>query len=87
MNHIRKYKGYALVDDTATTEDGTYRARAIIVRRVDGRVRSQRFLDLETFADEASARARAMAAAQAWVDDEESNDKLALPTNFSPLQP
>jgi hypothetical protein len=87
LNHTQNYKGYALFDDTAMTEEGSYRARAIVVRRVDGRVRSQRFIDLETFAQEGAARERAMAAAQEWIDDEESNDKLALPTNFSSFEP
>ena len=83
--NTKNYKGYALLDDTALTEQGSYRARAIVVRRVDGRVRSQRFIDLETFAEESAARQRAMTAAQAWIDDEENNDKLGLPTNFSSL--
>lgn len=85
MSHTHNYKGYAFVDDTAITEDGRYRARAIVVRIVDGRARSQRFIDLETFAEEDAARHRAIAAAQAWIDDEEGKDKLALPTSFSSL--
>jgi len=52
---------------------------------VGGRVRSQRFLDLETFAEESAARQRAIAAAQAWIDDEEGKDRLALPTSYSSL--
>ena len=85
MNHSQNYKGYVLTDDTSKTEDGRYRARAIVVRLVDGRARSQRFIDLETFSDESAARRRAVSAAQAWVDDEEGKDKLALPTGFSQL--
>jgi hypothetical protein len=50
---------------------------------VDGSARSQRFIDLETFAQEDAARQRAIAAAEAWIDDEEDKDKLALPTSFS----
>ena len=82
LGYSHNYKGCAFVDDTAITDDGRYRARAIVVRLVDGRVRSQRFIDLETFAEEDAARQRAVAAAQAWIDDEEGKDKLALPTSF-----
>jgi hypothetical protein len=85
LRHSPNYKGYALVDDTAITEDGRYRARVVVVRIVDGRVRSQRFIDLETFAEEDAARQRAIAAAQAWIDEEEGTDRLALPTSFSSL--
>jgi len=49
------------------------------------RTRTQRFIDLETFAKEDDARRRAIAAARAWIDEEESNDKLALPTGLVPL--
>lgn len=85
MSHQHSYKGYAFDDDTARTEDGRYRARVILVTVGNGRARSQRFLDLETFAKEDDARQRAIAAARAWIDEEEGNDKLALPTSFSPL--
>jgi hypothetical protein len=85
LTDTHNYKGYAFVDDTAITETRSYRARTIIVRVVDGRARSQRFIDLETFPQEDAARQRAIAAAQAWIDDEEGKDKLDLPTNFSSL--
>ena len=85
MSPTQRYKDYGFIDDTVMTEEGNYRARAIVVRIVGGRVRSQRFLDLETFADESAARQRAIAAAHAWIDDEQGKDKLALPTSFSPL--
>ena len=85
MSPTHTYRDYAFVDDTVMTEEGNYRARAIVVRIVDGRVRSQRFLDLEVFAEEGAARRRAVTAAQAWIDDEEGKDRLALPTSFSPL--
>ena len=85
MSHKHSYKGYAFDDDTAMTEDGRYRARVILVTVGNGRARSQRFIDLETFATEDGARQRAIAVARAWIDEEESNDKLALPTSFSPL--
>ena len=85
MSHSHKYKGYAFLDDTTITDDGSYQARAIVVKIVDGRARSQRFIDLESFAEEKMARLRAIGAAQAWIDDEDGKDKLALPTNFSAL--
>ena len=84
MSHKHSYNGYAFDDDTAMTEDGRYRARVILKTVGDGRVRSQRFLDLETFAKVDDARQRAVAMARAWIDEEQSNDKLALPTSFSP---
>lgn len=85
LSHSYHYKGYACLDDTTVAEDGSCRARAIIVRIVDGRARSQRFIDLETFAEENVARQRAIAAAREWIDDEEGKDDLALPTNFACL--
>jgi hypothetical protein len=85
LSHTHHYKGYVVVDDTAMDEEGAYRARAIVVRIVDGRVRSQRFIDLESFAEESAARQRAIAAAEAWIDGDEDKDKLALPTSYSTL--
>jgi len=35
--------------------------------------------------NEDDARQRALAAARAWIDEEEANDELALPTSFAPL--
>ena len=83
MSQQHTYKGYAFTDET-TTEDGKYRARVRILGLEGGR-RSQRFIDLETFVNEADAHHRALAAARGWIDAEDGNDRLALPTNFSPL--
>ena len=82
-----EYKGYTFVDETTILEDGRFRARIAIMTLGDGRVRSQRFIDLETFRAETDARRRAVAAARAWIDAEvaQDNDRLALPTSFSPL--
>ena len=85
MSQTHSYKGHAFDDDTTQTDDGRYRARVVLVTVGDGRPRSQRFIDLETFAKEDDARRRAIAAARAWIDEEESNDKLALPTGLVPL--
>ena len=85
MSHNHSYKGHAFDDDTAPTDDGRYRARVVLVTAGNGRPRSQRFIDLETFVKEDDARQRALAAARAWIDEEEANDKLALPTGFAPL--
>ena len=84
VSHEHSYKGYAFDDDTTTTEDGRYRARVILKTIGQGRPPSQRFIDLETFAKVDDARQRAIATARAWIDEEQKNDKLALPTNFSP---
>ena len=65
-------------------EDGKYRARVRILG-LDGGRRSQRFIDLETFVNEADARHRALAAARSWIDAEDGHDKLALPSSFAPL--
>jgi len=78
------YKGYAFSDETTKTEDGKYRARVRILGLEGGR-RSQRFIDLETFVNEADAHHRALAGARSWIDAEEGHDKLALPTCFAPL--
>jgi hypothetical protein len=85
VSHKHSYKGYEFEDDTAVTEDGRYRARVILRTIGEGRARSQRFIDLETFAKEDDARQRAMAAARAWIDEEHGNDKLSLPSSFSSL--
>lgn len=82
-----EYRGYTVVDESTVVESGHYRARVVIITLGDGRVRSQRFIDLETFPTEIDARRRAVAAARAWIDDEltQDRDRLALPTNFGPL--
>jgi hypothetical protein len=78
------YKGYAFTDETTRTEDGKYRARVRILG-LDGGHRSQRFIDVETFVNEADALRRALAAARSWIDAEEGRDRLALPSTFVPL--
>jgi hypothetical protein len=78
------YKGYAFSDETTKTDGGKYRAR-VRVLGLDGGRRSQRFIDLETFVNEADAHHRALAAARSWIDAEEGHDKLALPSSFAPL--
>ena len=85
MGQKHDYKGYTFSDETAVMEDGYYRARVAVMTLGEGRVRSQRFIDLETFPTEENARRRAVEAARAWIDDEHGKDRLALPTNFSPL--
>jgi len=78
------YKGYAFADETSKTEDGRYRARVRILGLNGGRP-SQRFIDLETFVNEVDAHHRALAAARSWIDAEDGNDRLALPSSFAPL--
>jgi hypothetical protein len=78
------YKGYAFADETTKTEDGKYRARFRILGLNGGRM-SQRFIDLETFVSEADASHRAMVAARSWIDAEDGQDKLGLPSSFAPL--
>ena len=84
MSHVHTYKGYTFTDETTPTDDGRYRARVRILG-LDGGRRSQRFIDLETFASEADALHRALAAARSWIDAEHGHDKLALPSSFAPL--
>ena len=85
MSHEHSYKGHAFDAETERTDDGRYRARVVLITVGNGRPRSQRFIDLETFVNEDDARQRALAAARAWIDEEEANDELALPTSFAPL--
>jgi hypothetical protein len=85
MGQKHNYNGYTFSDETTEMEDGFYRARVAVVTMGEGRVRSQRFIDLETFRTEENARRRAVEAARAWIDDQHGKDRLALPTNFSPL--
>jgi hypothetical protein len=79
------YKGYILTEVTTQTEDGRFKARAAIMSLDGSRTRSQRFLDLETFRTREEASARVLAAARTWVDHNGGEDRLALPTNFSPF--
>ena len=79
------YKGYIVTDMTTQTDDGRYKARAAIMALDGSRTRSQRFLDLETFKTKAEANARVLTGAMAWIDTDLVADRLALPTNFAPL--
>lgn len=85
MDSRRVYKGYAVADVSTPTDDGRYRARAAIMSLASERTRSQRFIDLEVYRTLEQAQERSMAAAIAWIDAPASEDRLALPTNFSPL--
>ena len=78
-------KEYVISDLTSKLDDGRYRARAAVTRAVAGNGFSQRFLDLETFTNEADARRRAISAAQAWIEGERGRDPLSLPTGFLPF--
>ena len=84
MSQQQTFKGYAFTDETTKTEDGKYRARVRILG-LDGGRRSQRFIDLETFVNEADASRRATVAALSWIDAEDGQDKLGLPSSFAPL--
>jgi len=85
VNARRIYKGYTFADVSTPTDDGRYRARVAIVALDGENIRSQRFLDLETFRTEAEARERTDAAAMAWIDRAIKPEQLSLPTNFCPL--
>ncbi len=76
---------FVVSDLTSKLDDGRYRARVAVMGSIAGYGLSQRFLDLETFSDEADARQRAIAAAQAWIETQQGRDLLALPTGFLPL--
>lgn len=86
VSHQHHHKGYAIDGNATRTDDGRYRAQAILVTLGNQRPRSQRFIDLESFANEDDARERAIAVARAWIDEEESNTHaLMLPTDLAPL--
>lgn len=85
MNTRCIYKGYTVADVTTAMDDGRFQARAAIMSLNGERTRSQRFLDLETFRTSEEAHARTMQVAKAWIDALPAADRLALPTNFSPL--
>ena len=75
-------KDYVISDLTSRLDDGRYQARAVVTRAAAGNGFSQRFLDLETFTNEADARQRAISAAQAWIEGERGRDPLSLPTGI-----
>jgi len=85
MNTRCIYKGYTVADVTTATDDGRFQARAAIMSLDGERTRSQRFLDLETFRTREEANGRTLQVAKAWIDALPAADRLALPTNFSPL--
>ena len=76
------WKDYVISDLTSRLDDGRYQARAVVTRAAAGNGFSQRFLDLETFTNEADARQRAISAAQAWIEGERGRDPLSLPTGI-----
>jgi len=84
MSQQHTYNGYVFTDETTKTDDGKFRARVRILG-MDGGRRSQRFIDLETFVNEADARHRALTAARSWIEAEDGQDKLALPSSFAPF--
>ena len=77
------YKGYTFADVSTLTESGQYRARVAIMALDGARTRSQRFIDLEVFRTSIEANERVVTVAKTWIDENEDDDKLALPTNFS----
>lgn len=85
MNERRIYKGYTVADVTTQSDDGRYRARAAIMSLTGERTRSQRFLDGEVYPTREEAQERTMSMAMTWIDETFNDDRLALPTNFSPL--
>ena len=80
------YKGHTIADVSTRTESGRYRARAAIVALHGSQTRSQRFIDLETFATEAEAGERVLQVAMAWIDANGGQDRLALPTSFGTFE-
>jgi hypothetical protein len=76
---------FVVTDLTSQLDDGRYRARVAVMGGIAGYGLSQRFVDLETFSNEADARQRAIAAAQAWIDAQQGRDLLGLPTGIFPL--
>ena len=79
------YKGYTFADVSTPLDNGRYRARVAIMALDGAQTRSQRFIDLEVFGTSAEASERVVMVARAWIDANAGRDKLALPTNFSPL--
>ena len=78
------YKDHAFTDLTYPL-DGNYRAMVVITNVRYARGLSQRFLELETFVNEADARRRAVTAAREWIDGAQRPDRLDLPSVFAPL--
>jgi len=79
------YRGYTYTNLTAPADDGRYVARVAIMALDGTRTRSQRFLDLESYATREEADARAHEAAVEWIDANQHPDRLALPSRFSTL--
>ena len=79
-------RDFVISDLTSKIHDGRYQARVAVTGSISGYGLSQRFLDLETFLNEADARQRAISAAEAWIKEElVRRVPLALPTGFIPF--
>jgi len=79
------YKGYTYTDVTTRNDDGRYVARVAIMALDGSRTRSQRFIDLETYASRDAAHDRVETVARAWIDANLDPERLELPSRFSPL--
>jgi hypothetical protein len=79
------YKGYHLACITSAMDDGTFQARVAIMTLDAQRTRSQRFIDLEVFRDEAQADLRAIAGGKEWIEAQLRREQLEAPTNFAAL--
>ena len=77
------HRGYHLTSISTRNEDGSYQARVSIVQTIAGALRSQRFVDFETFSDQSGADVRAIEGAKTWVDDQHWAARAAFPTDFA----
>nr|WP_246295084.1 hypothetical protein [Schlegelella koreensis] len=78
------YKGYRLTVTSVALDTG-FKASVAIVGLEGGRLRSQRFLDVEPCDEEADAIASAVVEAEAWIDREGGAVRSGTHTGFLPL--
>ena len=62
------YCGYMLSCEPMPLDDGRFEARVVVTSLSEDKTRSQRFLDLETFASKEAAIERARCVGMEWID-------------------
>jgi hypothetical protein len=80
-----RYQRYLLRAVSTLEFGGTYRARAALTAVKDGRPRSQRFMDFESFATKAAADERAIEGGKLWIDAQTRIASAAFPTEFDTI--
>jgi hypothetical protein len=80
-----RYKHYLLRAVSTLEFGGTYRSRAALIAVKDGRPRSQRFIDFESYSSREVADGRAIEGGKYWIEDQLRIARAAFPIDFDTL--